>query len=177
MSCVRDISVNVWSRRSALLAGVLFQIAVLLLILASESWAEMGPVELTELGLEELMNVRIAPAPAASRGSRARTIAAIRAGCSDGADICDALRAILKSSSERGVVGSSAGSIVDSGGVQRANFRASVDSVEYNVPHRDPAMYATQSDTSFIRAPSVVVGAMHALGLSSPERDRLVDDP
>ena len=154
------------------LTGLLLRTALLLLFAASSaSWAATGAMDLTELSLQELMNVTIAEAPATPHGTRARTIAAIRAGCSDGADICDALRAILKSSASRNDADSGEGAGVTraASNIERVNFSASADSVEYNVPHRDPGMYATPSDMGF-GGVVTVVGATRALGLGSHDR-------
>src|SRR5438105_15001362 len=86
--------VEISLHRSSPLAGVRFRIALLLLTVPSGCWALPGAMDLTQLSLKELMHVEIA-SPTSVAVAFAANVAAIRAGCSAGTNVCDALRAVL----------------------------------------------------------------------------------
>jgi len=138
-------------------------LAIVLFAAPAISFAGMHPRALTELTLEELLDIEVDPAARAGR-PQSDTLAAIRAGCADGLNICDALRAVLASSTSRGR------EVAPQNVTRQVNHatpsvrEASLEAVEYNAPKPlDPAMFAAPSHAAFGRT-QTVDGAMRALG-------------
>ena len=163
MSCCSNDLVETSSHRPAFLARAIPQVTLALLLgAASRSSALPAAADLTDLSIAQLANVRVAQATTKGAG----TIVAIRAGCSDGPDICDALHEVLAGAKRFDETGS--------GRTARASTNVrlvtSAETQEYNRPSLNPGVFASPSDMGFGHAPTVV-GAMRALGFGSDEPD------
>ena len=115
--------------------------------------------DLTQLTLKELMNVEISLPRSATRGADAAKIAAIRAGCSDGTDVCDALREVL-AAAKRG------DSSRPSSNLNSMQHPSADDFQEYNRPTVRREGLAAPHDMGFGGVPTVE-GAMRALGFAT----------
>jgi hypothetical protein len=160
-SCLATALVEPTPDQSSFRAVARLGTALLLLALPSSSSALTWGIDLTQLTLKELLEVEIIPHVSVRRADA--TVAAIRAGCSDGLNICDALREVLATAKpiESGPRGE-----VTRVSSTSSNLAASDDTQEYNRPTVRRAMYATPSDMGFGRVPTVD-GAMRAFGFGS----------
>ena len=146
-------------QRIIFLAGVRLRIALLLLAAPSGCWALMG-ADLTQLTLKQLMDVEIARPRSAARSADTTTIAAIRAGCSDGMNVCDALRVILATADQRGEPSR------PSSNLNSMQHPAADEFQEYNRSTVRREAVAAPHHMGFGGVPTVE-GAMRALGFAT----------
>lgn len=106
---------------------------------------------LTTLSLEELTRLEVSPVPMLALRGRTETVAAIRAGCADGHDVCDALRAVLATSKP------------NQGAAATLPRRALPAAAEPPRPRPDPSMIAGPGHAGYGGA-ETVEAAVRALG-------------
>jgi len=140
---------------------VRLRIALLMLSVPTGCWALSGGIDLTQLPLKELMHVEIALPTSVAGGTDVAKITAIRAGCSDGLDVCEALREVLAGANRAG--GDTSRASRDLGSTKPRTSDDSDASQEYNLSTVHREGLAAPSDMGFGRAPTVS-GAMRAFG-------------